>query len=1004
MQIVNCQINHLSQPLGYQLPDPVLSYQFTGEPDGSFQKDARIVVADNNSLTNPLVDTGWQTDISPLGYQLKLDLTPRTRYYWQVQAHTDNDTLVQSAVNWFETGKEDEPWSGQWITCDSKTPRHPILSKQFQLKKPVASARLYICGLGLYTASLNNQRVSQEMLAPGCNNYSSWLQYQTYDVSDQLKADNQLKVTLGNGWYKGRFGLNAPEIDPSEAKPWELIAELHVDYADGTHEVINSDTSWKVERSNVIASGIYDGESIDDTLEPATVQPAELSDWDHAPLMARLSTPVIVHDELPVKKILHTPAGETVLDLGQNFAGTFRLRVDLSRGKQIKLQFGEHIQDGNFYRDNLRTAKQEFDYVSDGKPHVLEPSFTYYGYRYVKVTGLDEIKTEDFTGLAMYSTMPKAGQLKTGSQDINQLIHNTDWGMRSNFIDTPTDCPQRDERLGWTGDAQVFSPTATYLRDTAAFYMKYLTDMRSEQKLNDGAIPSVIPDVLHDGTTSSVWGDAACIIPWNMYQFYGDPMILKRCLPLMKDWVDFIERLDGDDHAWERHYHWGDWLALDNPSQEDGQVFGGTDPAFIADVYYYGSANITAKSAALLGDQKTAEHYQAVAKKVYQRLMDEFFAPNGRPCINTQTGMLLALKYNLTKNRPQVIKMLRTNFNDHDDKLQTGFTGTPILGDTLTEVGLSDLVYKLLFNTEFPSWLYAIKMGATTIWERWNSVMPNGHIETSMSSLNHYSYGSIIEWIWRYAAGLNQTKGTTGFNDLTLMPHYNKDLRSIDATYQSASGQWHIAWQIIDNWHVKVEITVPFNAKAQIKLPYLKTAAADQNNSIFKNFKDGTCFLTAGNYALTYETSAPMLDTLDANSTLGKIMANPRAKKLLLDLMPMVSQMPATLNDQPLKPFLLQYGGPVGIDEAKIDQLDQKLQQLSHTFSVECSIPELLDDSRSKAVVVKYLPEVIQAPQQLSPELMNESLKYFVENYGNNIGADENTLAAIQSDLAKIER
>lgn len=927
MKIDRLQVNHLTRPLGFDLSSTSLSYHFSGS-EGTRQAATRIVVATNQELQNPVEDTGWQADISPLGYRLQTRLAPRTRYYWQVSVKNDLDQTFTSGIDWFETGKMTESWSGQWITCQSTTDRHPIFTKKFNCQQTVTKARLYICGLGLYVPCLNHHRVDNEYLAPGTHDYAAWLQYQTYDVTDQLQGENQLAVLLGNGWYRGRFGLNAPAVDPKKQAPWSLIAELHVTYADGSQEVINSDESWAVGRSTITSSGIYDGERRDDTLQPVELTPAQLDQSQHAPLHDRLSLPVKIHEKLPVKRIIHTAKGETVLDLGQNFAGTFQITVDRPAESILYLQFGEHLQDGGFFRGNLRSAKQEFSYVSDGKPHTIRPQFTYYGYRYVKVTGWENITKDDFVGLALYSDLTPAGQLGTGNKNINQLVHNARWGMHSNFIDTPTDCPQRDERLGWTGDAQVFCPTATYFADTAAFYKKYLFDMRTEQEKGDGRIVNVIPDYIKDKQSAAVWGDVATIIPWTLYKFYGDRNILRDNFFLMRDWVDYITKVDGNDHGWERVFQWGDWLALDNPRHDPNEVFGGTDAGFIADVYYFNSAMIVSQAANLLSNTKLADRYQELASRVRQRIEDEFFAPNGRPCIATQTGLLLALKYQLSKNPDQVRAMLRKAFSDNCDHLQTGFTGTPLLGDVLTQNKMTDLVYKLLLNTDFPSWLYAVKMGATTIWERWNSVNPDGKIETSMSSLNHYSYGSIVEWLFRYAAGLHQDPNHIGFTNLAFAPHPDKSLRFVTASYHGAGGDWHISWQIIDNHHLNIKLTVPFNCQATIKLPYLADQEAPLANKIFANFNDHTCHLSAGHYDVTYTSDRPLLYVFNTNCKIKDLFANQKVKDCLLTSLPQLSRLPKDVFDQPLRPFLLQYGGPLGIDKADLDKVDQQLQAL----------------------------------------------------------------------------
>jgi len=405
MHIINCQINHLSNPLGYHLDTLTFSYQFDQQVTGKVQTSARIIIAKDKTLSHQVFDSHWRQDISPLGFSIPLKLSIRTRYYWQVFAKTDSKSVLESDVNWFETAKENEMWSGKWLTCDAQDTRHPMFEKKFNITKPVQKARLYICGLGLYVAQLNSKKVGNEYLTPGCNSYENWLQYQTYDVTNSIQKENKLEITLGNGWYKGRYGLNKPVHD----HPWDLIAELHLEFTDGSQCVINSDTSWTAKQSTITSSGIYDGEKRDDTLNQDTLE-VKLSTHPHASLHARQSIPLTIHEEVPVKSILSTPKGELVLDMGQNFAGIFRLNIHIPRGTHIQLQFGETLQKGNFYRENLRTAKQEYAYTSDGRNHVIIPHFTYYGYRFVKVTGITNISKSDFVGLAMYSDMAISGE------------------------------------------------------------------------------------------------------------------------------------------------------------------------------------------------------------------------------------------------------------------------------------------------------------------------------------------------------------------------------------------------------------------------------------------------------------------------------------------------------------------------------------------------------------------------------------------------------------------
>jgi len=845
--------------LGYRIEKPVFSWKVK-EAEGKKQKAARILVSLKEDFGELLLDTGWREELDSLGTKLDLPLAPYTRYYWTVQVKSDRDEEAEGGCNWFETAKEKEPWEAKWIGVGGREMRHPVFSKELHFSREVSQARLYICGLGLYEAYIDGSRVGDEFLAPYSNNYHAWLQYQTYDVTEFLAQETaRLEVCLGNGWYKGRFGYDDSTGKGYYGDEWKLIAELRVSYGDGSREVFGTDESWQVGRSNITDSNLYDGEHVDDTLPALPAEAARLAGAPGAPLTARLSTPVRVREELPAAELIQTPAGEMVLDLGQNIAGVFRLKVKEPAGTRIHLQFGEILQQGNFYRDNLRTAKAEYTYISDGKEHVLVPHFTFYGYRYVKVEGIPSLKKEDFTGLALYSELERTGFLTTGSGPVNRLILNTQWGQKGNFLDVPTDCPQRDERMGWTGDAQVFSATACYQMDCFAFFKKYLYDMSTEQQEGEGRVPEVVPSFGHENT-SCAWGDAACVIPWNLYRFYGDKQILEDQYESMKAWVDYMTRVDGEDNGWRRRFHFGDWLALDGPGGVDG-VMGGTEVGFIASTYYRYSTGILARAARILGKEEEAARYEALAEKILHEIRQEYFSPLGRCCIDTQTGLLLTLRHGLSVDPEKTKKALVKKLEDNNGMLKTGFVGTPLLCEELTRMGRADMAYRLLLNEEYPGWLYEVKLGATTVWERWNSVLEDGSISsTGMNSLNHYAYGSIVEWIYSRCAGILQDEEVPGFKRVIFAPEVNWELGSVDAGYNSAAGIWRSSWKALDENHLEVKVTVPFGCSAELLLPLapesLYREASD--NPVFANVKDGRCFLEAGEYCVSYETAEPI--------------------------------------------------------------------------------------------------------------------------------------------------
>ena len=869
MKITNCRVNHLTNPLGYALDGTVFSWTVE-EAVGTTQTVARIVVKQGETVE---VDTGW-TDLDRLAAPIKLALFPRTRYTWTVSVRTDAGEEAISEENCFETGKLDEPWMAKWIGCDDTEPRHPVFSKEIAPKKKVAAARLYICGLGLYEAAWNGEKIGNEYLTPYCNDYHSWLQYQTYDITEQLQTGGVLSVTLGNGWYKGRFGYDQQE-KPYYGNSWNLIAEVRLTYADGSEDTIGSDDRWIVTRTKIMFSNIYDGEHRNDTLPSHAPEQAHIVEPPAAPLTERYSTPVTVRNELAVRELIHTPAGETVLDLGQEITGSFRLKCRAPEGRTVRLQFGEILQNGNFYRDNLRTAKAEYVYISDGKPHVLEPKFTFYGFRYVKVEGLSDLTPEDFTALVLHSELPRAGTLVTGNELVNRLISNIEWGQKGNFLDVPTDCPQRDERMGWTGDAQVFAPTACYQRDCWPFYAKYLHDLALEQKANGGAVPNVIPSFGKLGC-SAAWGDAACVIPWTLYQFYGDPAILRTQYASMKGWVDYITRVNGENHGWRKQFHFGDWLALD--AWKGNEKRGGTDVAFVADVMYYRCVLLVVEAAKTLGETADALAYGRLSGQLLADIQTEYFTPSGRCAVPTQTGLLLAVCYGLGLDPERSAAELTVSLENSDGKLQTGFVGTPLLCPVLTAAGQERTAFDLLLNESYPSWLYAVKLGATTIWERWNSVEPDGTIaDNGMNSLNHYAYGSIAEWLYGDVAGLRPAQ--PGFRRALLHPHVNTELGHVDLEYRSAAGLWKCGWKILDNGDVSYRCVVPFGCSAELKLP----------------FGGGDYELEAGEYTYTYTPDQSVCKHYSIDTPLGELIRDGKTRAMLERLMPNIHQLPADM-------------------------------------------------------------------------------------------------------------
>ncbi len=833
MKITHLKTNHVANPLGFAIDQPTLAWMVEDTPD-TRQTAAQVLVSLDGAFERIVFDSGRVDGpaLDSLAYRPPLALTPRTRYFWKVRVWGETE-YAESATAWFETAKMDEAWRAEWITPDwEDNTLHPILYRQFDLPGPVVAARAYVCGLGLYHCELNGRKVGDELFTPYCNAYDQWLQYQTFDVTDQLVAGpNLIAVMLGNGWYKGRYGADRGVVG-FYGDRFALICELHVTLADGTTRIVATDSSWNAQPSPVVASDIFDGESYDarhDRRVPADdacgVKPIAI---DRTRLEARRSLPVRIQAEIAPVALVHTPAGETVLDMGQNMTGWLRFRTSAPAGTRLHLQFGEVLQAGNFFRDNLRTAKAEYCYVADGTDAVVEPYFTFFGFRYVKIEGwVGDLRLDDFTGCVIYSQMDTIGAIETSNAKVNQLFRNALWGQKGNFLDIPTDCPQRDERLGGTGDIQVFSGTACFNMDAAAFLSKYAYDLGKEQAKTGGMVPHIVPMVNLNKGGSTAWADVATILPWNLYEFYGDRAILEQQFESMRAWVDYIRRSDdasGGRRLWTEGEHFGDWLALDAPVRPDPRR-GGTPHDFIASAFYCYSARLVARAAAVIGKTEEADAYARLSDDIKAAIQTEYFTPTGRLAVPTQTAYVLALFMDLAPeaHRARVKADLLARLDQDHGHLRTGFVGTPYLCRVLSNTGANALAYRLLLNEDFPSWLYAVNLGATTIWERWDSLNPDGTISsTGMNSLNHYAYGSIVEWMYRDLCGLNPScggDGVTGFRQARIAPKPDPALQWARARYRSAAGLYESGWRLDDAGQLTLDITIPFNASARVVLP-----------------------------------------------------------------------------------------------------------------------------------------------------------------------------------------
>lgn len=839
MKLTHLRVNHVETPLGLAMKQPVFSWVAEDTADKR-QAAAEIVVRTGGKT---VYDSGRREDISSLGFEAPLELAPRTRYDWTVTLWGDGGDWA-SASSWFETAKQEEPWQAQWIAADFQDKEvQPLLVKDFSLSEEVESARAYVCGLGIYELEINGQKAGNEYLLPGYHCYDFHLEYQTFDITGLVRAgENRVGLALGPGWYKGDIIFD--RYHNLYGDTMQAICEVRVLLKDGTEQVIPTDLTWKSYPSPVTFSNIYDGEHYDARREiPGWSAPCCQGEAGGVVpgtegterLIARLG-PKIVKKASFSPTVLQTKKGETVLDFGQNMTGWVEFNADEPAGTEIVLTYGEVLQDGCFYRDNLRSAKAEYRYISNGRPAHVRPHFTFYGFRYVKVEGVSQARAEDFTAWHIRSDIDPTGSIETADPRVNQLFHNAMWGQFDNFLDIPTDCPQRDERLGWTGDAAIISATACKNLYMPAFFHHFLYNVGEEERYYQGAVPFFVPAPKTEDWGDAfwlngnphgcaIWSDVATMMPWAVYENYGDLALLRQDYPVMKTWVERIrqdDEADGGRGLWLRGRQLGDWLALDREDGDTQNPFGATDLPYTATAFYYYSASLTAKAAKALGYEADQKEYQALCQKIKGAFLEEYFNQDGTLRIPvTQTACVLSLFFGLYPEgkKDMVLNALKERIAARNNHLDTGFCGTPFLCRALSDNGANELAYTLFLNDDYPSWLYEVNMGATTVWERWNSILPDGSISgTGMNSLNHYAYGSIVDWMYRNLCGLNPVEEAPGYKKAVIRPMPDKRLPWAKLKLDTASGTYQVEWTYGEGG-LHGSVTVPFDCQARLILP-----------------------------------------------------------------------------------------------------------------------------------------------------------------------------------------
>ena len=696
----------------------------------------------------------------------------------------------------------------------------PYVRGSFEVNGQVVSARLYTTALGAYEAFLNGRRVGADVLAPGWTSYAKRLAYQVYDVTSLLvDGPNFLQALLGNGWYRGQLTWEMRRAYYGERLAY--LGQLEVTYSDGRVQRVGTDASWEAAGSGVLSDDIYDGQTTDLRIDgPAGPWgPVDVVRREMTALFASEAPPVRRLMALPPKATAVSPSGKKILDFGQNLVGWVRLSVNGARpGQEVTLRHAEVLEGGELCTRPLRRAEATDRYFLKGAPgEVLEPSFTFHGFRYAEVTGADDPDIESVEAVVVGSDLERTGWFESSSAELDRLHENVVWGMRGNFLSVPTDCPQRDERLGWTGDIQVFSPAAASLFDCSGFLGSWLADLAADQS-HDGRVPLVVPDVTPARTAAAAWGDAACVVPWVLYQHFGDLGVLERQWESMRGWVDWVAAQAGESRLWSGRLQYGDWLDPTAPPEAPHAAK--ASPDVVSTACFARCAGIVAEAANLLGYRDEAERYGALASEVRRAFADAYVTPSGLVMSDAQTVYAIALAWDLLpseRQRAGAGRRLAELVRLAGHRIGTGFVGTPWVLDALSDAGYGADAYWLLFQRSCPSWLYAVTMGATTIWERWDSLLPDGSVNPGqMTSFNHYAFGAVAAYLHQRIAGLAPRE--PGYRSISVRPLPGRELTYARTRQLTPYGTAEVAWSRGDGRFL-LEVTVPSLVEAHVQLP-----------------------------------------------------------------------------------------------------------------------------------------------------------------------------------------
>ncbi|MFZ9982478.1 MAG: family 78 glycoside hydrolase catalytic domain [Cyclobacteriaceae bacterium] len=871
--VTDLRTENRTNPSGLSEANPRFSWQLRSAVRGTMQtayeikvselKTAPSLAGSSSKISGEIWSSGKvisdQSVYVPFGGKA---LKSGTWYGWQVRVWDNRGKASpwSTVARWQTALLNTTDFKAQWISATGEDVNaSPLFRKTFSTTGRIKSATAFITAQGVYEARLNGKRIGNDVLTPGWTSYNKRLQYQQYDVTDLIKqGDNTIGAELGKGWYAGLIGFSGQRnFYGSQLALW---MQVEIIFEDGRKELILTDSSWKTIYGGIRDSEIYNGERYDARLavknwdlsgtDDSGWKAVKIKDNPEVNLIATYNEPIRKKEIFKPVRIITTPKGEQVIDFGQNLTGLVTMKVRGKSGDRIVIHHAEVLdKKGNFYTDNLRAAKQQNEFILAGNgEEVFEPRFTFQGFRYIKVEGYPgPLTAENFQATALYSDMKASGTFTSSNPLINQLQHNIQWGQRGNFLDVPTDCPQRDERLGWTGDAQAFARTATFNFDVHNFFTKWLRDVESDQI--DGSVPFVIPNVLGKNAAGSAgWADAATIIPWDMYMAYGDKKILENQYESMKAWVGFIGTRSTDD-LWNTGFHFGDWLFFRPFDDNDGRS-AVTDKYLIAQCFYARSVELVMKTAGVLGKQDEVKYYGDLLKRVRAAYLREYLTPGGRLISGTQTAWVLALNFDMLPDdmRAGAAQKLVDNIKSYNNHLTTGFLGTPYLCHVLSRFGHGDLAYTLLLQESYPSWLYPVKMGATTIWERWDGIKPDSSFQTpGMNSFNHYAYGAIGDWMYRVVAGLDTDESAPGYKGITVKPLTGNGLTLADATLETPYGKARSGWKKEGNvFNLTVEI--PANASAIIFIPAVESAKVTESGKSLETASGLTIMESGGGF------------------------------------------------------------------------------------------------------------------------------------------------------------